>query len=95
MDGVYNLYIPVCALITVIICTVVFFSKERAKNKETAIFSRVLIYSLVDCILMVIIISLALFHSESIALMKFLNKVDYAMYILFSSNFFLRVISPP
>ena len=91
MDGVYNLYIPVCALITVIICTVVFFSKERAKNKETAIFSRVLIYSLVDCILMVIIISLALFHSESIALMKFLNKVDYAMYILFSSNFFLYV----
>ena len=91
MAGVYNLYIPICALITAVICNIVFFSKERAQNKETAIFSRVLIYSLIDSILMVTIICLALFHKESIGLMKFLNKVDYAMYILFSSNFFLYV----
>ena len=91
MAGVYNLYIPVCALITAIICNIVFFSKERAQNKETAIFSRVLIYSLVDSVLLVIIICLALFNKNSIELMKFLNKVDYAMYILFSSNLFLYV----
>lgn len=91
MEGIYNLYIPLCGLLTAIICNIVFFQKERAKNKETAIFARVLIYSLVDSILMVSIICLALFSSESIKLMEFLNKVDYAMYILFSSNLFLYV----
>ena len=91
MEGIYNLYIPLCGLLTAIICNVVFFHKERAKNKETAIFARVLIYSLVDSILMVSIICLALFSSNSIKLMEFLNKVDYAMYILFSSNLFLYV----
>ena len=91
MAGIYNLYIPICGLLVAIICNVVFFSKERAKNKETAIFSRVLIYSLVDSILMVVIICLALFSKDSLKLMEFLNKVDYAMYILFSSNLFLYV----
>ena len=91
MEGIYNLYIPVCGLILSIICNIVFFSKERVKNKETAIFSRVLIYSLVDSLLMVGIICLAIFGSDNIKLLEFLNKVDYAMYILFSSNFFLYV----
>ncbi len=91
MEGIYNLYIPVCGLITAIICNIVFFSKKRAQNKETAIFARVLIYSLVDSLLMVSIICLALLNSEKIKLMEFLNKVDYAMYILFSSNLFLYV----
>lgn len=90
MEGIYNLYIPLCGLLLSFICNIVFFLKERAKNKETAIFSRVLIYSLVDSILMVSIIVLAIF-GKSVKLLEFLNKVDYAMYILFSSNFFLYV----
>ena len=91
MDGIYNLYIPLCGLILSIICNVVFFSKESVKNKETSIFSRVLIYSLVDSLLMVTIICLAIFGSNNIKLLEFLNKIDYAMYILFSSNFFLYI----
>ena len=91
MQGIYNVYIPLCGLLLSIICNIVFFSKERAKNKETAIFSRVLIYSLVDSIMMVTIIFLAITNSSHMKLLEFLNKVDYAMYILFSSNFFLYV----
>ena len=91
MEGIYNLYIPICGLLLSIICNIVFFSKERAKNKETAVFSRILIYSLVDSILMVFIIELAIFHNNYIKLLEFLNKADYAMYILFSSNFFLYI----
>ena len=91
MDGIYNLYIPLCGLLLSVICNIVFFSKERAKNKETAIFSRVLIYSLVDSLIMVTIICLAIFKNGNISLLEFLNKVDYAMYILFSSNFFLYI----
>ena len=91
MNGIYNLYIPVCGLLIAIICNVVFFLKERAKNKETEIFSRELIYSLVDSILMVTIIYLALFKPDNIKLLEYLNKIDYAMYILFTSNLFLYV----
>ena len=91
MNGIYNLYIPICGLLISIICNIVFFSKDRAKNKETEIFSRELIYSLIDSILMVIIIYLALFHNNNIKLLEYLNKADYAMYILFTSNLFLYV----
>ena len=91
MYGIYNLYIPVCGLLISLICNLVFFTKARAKNKETAIFSRELIYSLVDSILMVVIISIALFKPDKIKLMAYLNKIDYAMYILFTSNLFLYV----
>ena len=91
MEGIYNLYIPVCGLFIAIFCNIVFFTKERVKNKETAIFSRVLIYSLVDSVMMVAILCLAIFRNDNIKLMEFLNKVDYAMYILYSSNLFLYV----
>ncbi|MDD5888068.1 MAG: histidine kinase dimerization/phospho-acceptor domain-containing protein, partial [bacterium] len=91
MNGIYNLYIPICGLLIALICNFVFFSKTRAKNKETEIFSRELIYSLVDSIVMVAIILLALIKPENIKILEFLNKIDYAMYILFSSNLFLYV----
>ena len=91
MNGIYNLYIPLCGLLIAIICNVVFFAKERAKNTETEIFSRELIYSLVDSLLMVTIIYLALFKPDNLKLLEWLNKIDYAMYILFTSNLFLYV----
>lgn len=91
MEGIYNLYIPLCGLFIAILCNIVFFSKERAKNKETAIFSRVLIYSLIDSVVMVTILCFAIFEFNNIPLMIFLNKIDYATYILFSSNLFLYV----
>ena len=56
MYGIYNLYIPVCGLLISLICNLFFFTRPRAKNKETAIFSRELIYSFIDSVLMVIII---------------------------------------
>lgn len=91
MEGIYNLYIPLCGLFIAILCNIVFFSKERVKNKETAIFSRLLIYSLIDSVTMVTILCFAIFGFKNIPLMVFLNKIDYAIYILFSSNLFLYV----
>ena len=91
MNGLYNLYIPVCGLLLAILCNIIFFAKGRVKNKETAIFSRLIVYSLIDSILMTIIISLAIFSKDSIKLIEFLNKFDYAMYVLYCSNLFLYV----
>ena len=91
MDGLSNLYIPICGLLIAILCAVCFFSKERVKNKETSIFARILIYSLVDSVMMVTIFLLAIYRSDLDYLLQFLNKVDYAMYLLWASNFFLYV----
>ncbi len=90
MNGLYNIYIPLCGLFVAALCNILFFSKDRMKNKETAIFARILIYSLVDSVVMVTIILLAMIY-KNIKLLEFLNKVDYAMYILWMSNFFLYV----
>ena len=91
MNGISNLYIPVCGLFISILCNICFFCKERVKNRETSIFARILIYSLVDSLMMVAIFCLAIWKSNLIPLIEFLNKIDYAMYILWASNFFLYV----
>ena len=91
MNGLSNLYIPICGLLIAILCTICFFSKERVKNKETSIFTRILIYSLVDSVMMVLIFLFAIYRSDLEALLRFMNKVDYAMYLLWASNFFLYV----
>ncbi|MBR6073077.1 MAG: response regulator [Bacilli bacterium] len=91
MNGLSNLYIPICGLFIAALNFICFFSKARMKNKETAVFSRIIIYSLVDCIAMVLIFVFAIWKSDAIDIMKFLNKVDYSMYILWSSNFFLYI----
>ena len=71
MNGLYNLYIPVCGLLLAILCNIIFFAKGRVKNKETAIFSRLIVYSLIDSILMTIIISLE--FSNRLTLSSILN----------------------
>ena len=91
MNGLYNLYIPVCGLFVAILNSICFFSKKRVKNKETAIFARILIYSLIDSIVMVSIFGIALKFQSFIPFLSFLNKLDYAMYILWTSNFFLYI----
>ena len=91
MNGYSNLCIAICGLVISLFCNIHFFSRKNIGNKETAIFSRVLIYSLIDSILMVLIFSFAIWNKDSVFLLKFLNKFDYAMYILWISNFFLYV----
>ncbi len=90
MAGLYNIYIPICGLLMSSLCNIIFFTKKRVKNKETAIFSRILIYSLIDSITMVTIIALAMFDKDN-PILRFLNKFDYAMYFLWMSNFFLYI----
>lgn len=91
MEGLSNLYIPICGLFIAILSNICFFSKKRIKNKETSIFSRILIYSLVDSLVMVVIFYLGIWFKHLNGLIEFLNKIDYAMYILWASNFFLYV----
>ena len=90
MRGIYNLYIPICGLLIAVLLFICFFSKKRVKNKETSIFSRLLIYSLIDSLIMCSIITIVIVYGN-LSILKILNKIDYIMYILWTSNFFLYV----
>ena len=86
-----NLYIPVCGFFCSLLLTILFFSKQRVNNNETSIFSKMLIVSLLDAILMISIIFIAYKWSNQIFLLKILNKLDYAQFVLWTSNFFLYI----
>jgi len=90
MNGISNLYIPICGLMIAILLDICSLFKKKVKNKETSIFGRLLIYSTLDSILMCLIIIVAIFLGDHWAL-TWLNKVDYVMYVLWTSNFFLYI----
>ena len=75
-----------CSLLLVIS----FFCKKRVDNKETSIFSLMLILNFVDCILMIIMISTGYYIGEDmpssiVLFLKILNKIDYALFICWVS----------
>ena len=86
-----NLYIPICGFLCSLLLTILFFSKQRVDNNETSIFSKMLIASLLDGILMISIIFIAYKWDNQIFLLKLLNKFDYAQFMLWTSNFFIYI----
>lgn len=77
-----NLYIPGCALILATLLITIFFSKKRAKNDETKIYTYLLISSLIDSLLLFIILLIGYVSPNSEAVIFLLNKIDFSMYIL-------------
>lgn len=77
-----NLYIPGCALILATLLITIFFSKKRAKNDETKIYTYLLISSLIDSLLLFVILLIGYVSPNSEAVIFLLNKIDFSMYIL-------------
>ena len=77
-----NLYIPGCALILATLLIIVFFSKKRAKNDETQLYTFLLISSFIDSLLLFIILYIGYISPNSLALIFLLNKIDFSMYII-------------
>ena len=85
-----NLYFPICAFFCALLLIIVFFAKDRVDNKETKIFSLLLISSFIDTVLMVIIIYLGYVEPNS-KLIFILNRLDYIQYILWAWAFYLYI----
>lgn len=85
-----NLYIPMCALFISIILLIIFFGKKRIDNKETKIFSGLLITSFIDTIMMVAIISIA-YIDDSHFVLYILNRIDFIQYLGWACLFFLYI----
>ena len=77
-----NLYIPGCALILATLLITIFFSKKRAKNDETKIYTYLLISSFIDSLLLFIILLIGYVSPNNEAVIFLLNKIDFSMYIL-------------
>ena len=86
MTSYSNLYIPICALMCSILLVISFFAKERVKNKETSIFSSMLLINFIDCILMIFLISTGYRSGENMSnitltILKLVNKIDYSLFV--------------
>lgn len=77
-----NLYIPGCALILATLLITIFFSKKRAKNDETKIYTYLLISSFIDSLLLFVILLIGYVSPNSEAVIFLLNKIDFSMCVL-------------
>ncbi len=85
-----NLYFPICAFFCSLLLVVAFFTKSRVKNKETDLFSQLLIHSFIDSILMVVIIYIGYVAPDN-KILYILNKLDFIQYIFWARAFYLYI----
>ena len=85
-----NLYIPVCAFFISLLTLILFFGKKRVSNKETKIFSGLVVTSFIDCVVMVCIITIAYMVPTHFSL-YILNKIDFVQYLTWAWLFFMYI----
>ena len=90
-----NLYFTICAFFVTLLLTILFFAKKKIQNNETKIFGNMIIYSLIDCICMIIVIGTAYIAPEHIKIMDFFNRIDFIQYILWMSSLFKYIYFIP
>lgn len=79
-----NLYFTICAFFIGLLISIMFFSKENIKNKETDTYKFMIISGLVDSICMGIVIFTAYKFPNHILLMDFFNRIDFLAYIVWA-----------
>lgn len=82
-----NLYFPICSFVVSLLIFILFFSKQKEKNKETNIYSKLVIVGLCESSLYTFICLIAhfYFNDENLLLFEILNKVLYSIYIIWFS----------
>lgn len=84
-----NLYVPFYSLVIAILLNLVFNFKSNIGSLETKIYSKMLIANLIDSLLVSIIIFWGYIGNYNMSIIKFLNKIDFVMYLLWISYFFI------
>ena len=79
-----NLYFTICAFFIGMLITIMFFSKENIKNKETDTYRFMILSGLIDSICMGIVIFTAYKAPKLIGLMDFFNRIDFIAYIVWA-----------
>ena len=84
-----NLYVPFYSLIIATLLNLVFNFKSNIGTIETKIYSKMLVFNLIDSLLVSIIIFWGYIGNYNMNVIKILNKVDFVMYLLWISCFFI------
>lgn len=82
-----NLYFPICSFVVSLLIFILFFSKQKEENKETNIYSKLVIVGLCESSLYTFICLIAhfYFNDENLLLFEILNKLLYSIYIIWFS----------
>ena len=91
-----NLYFTICALFISILLIIIFFTKKKIKNTDNQLYSLLLIFNFLDCLLMTIVILIGYgkigdFDNQFLA--KTLNKVDFIMYIMWAWTLYIYTMN--
>ena len=84
-----NLYVPFYSLIIATLLNLVFNFKSNIGTIETKIYSKMLVFNLIDSLLVSIIIFWGYIGNYNMNIIKILNKVDFVMYLLWIFYFFI------
>lgn len=86
-----NLFFPICSVVVALSVFLLFFTKKNIKNKETKLYSKILIITLIESIYtFCLTLSVHLFFNENtFTYFAFANKILYCIYILWVSLLFL------
>ena len=86
-----NLYFPICSVVVSLLITILFFSKQNVKNKETKLYSKIVIITLIEALFTFgLTLSVHLFFSDStLTIFAIVNKMLYVIYIIWISLLFM------
>ena len=82
-----GIHLPICSFVFAAMLCIVYFSKKRINLLENKIYSVMLIVALIDSSIVSYLLATGYYLNEII--IEILNKIDFAMVIIFNSGLFL------
>jgi len=91
-----NLYFPICSVVVAILVAILYFSKKNHDNKETDLYSKLVVVTLIEAIFtFCLTLGVHLFFNDSTeSIFAIVNKLLYSVYIIWISlmfTYFLRI----
>lgn len=86
-----NFFFPICSVVVALSVFLLFFTKKNIKNKETRLYSKILIITLVESIYSfgLILFDYLFFNENTFIFFAFAYKILYCVHILWISLIFL------
>lgn len=85
-----SLYFPLASLLISVLLNIIFFNKERQKNFDTKVYSKMLIINVIETTTAIVIILIAKLLG-TIDLLYFLDRIDFILITLWCSSLFIYV----
>ena len=92
MQGITNIYFPVCAVLIAVLVNIVFYARKRKENIETKIYGKLIIFNLLESIIACIIVLYASMNGK-ISMLKLIDKIDYMLILSWVWMLFFYIYS--